>query len=161
MQNRKLFAPALFAALISTNIAFGQNVDYDAAARHADRAIQAYKDMKADQAIDIANEALAAAMVHLHICKPMHDQTALTRREYIASVVKGRGRQKAVAEECAQEEIAYANICKPREGMRSDFSTFTVVEPSCPTRWAEWPPVPFPFSPEYYRRLAEVRALYR
>lgn len=134
--------------------------DYDAAARDADRAIQAYKDLQDRKLADLAQESMASAKVDLYICKPMHDQTALTRRQYIASVVRKRSKQNAVAAECAAQELAYANICKPKPLLIGQNEIIT-SEPACPIKWADWPPMPRALTPEFDQRVAEIWRLYQ
>jgi hypothetical protein len=154
---------ALVAAAISPNSsAYAQSTsNYDEAARHADRAIQSYKDLQHEKMLERGREAMAGAMIGLYICKPMHDQTALSRRQYIASVVKGRARQKAVARECAGRELWYQSTCQPRTGLDAQYNDITVTEPSCPTNWTDWPPPPPVFSTEYYQRIADIERLYQ
>lgn len=135
--------------------------NYDEAARHADRAIQAYKDLQYEKIAEQGRKAMAAATIHLRVCKPMHDQAALSRRQYIASVVKGRGRQKAVAKECAEQELWYHSICQPRTGYDADYNVIVKTEPSCPAKWADFPSVPPIFSEEYYQRIADIEQLYQ
>lgn len=150
------------AVILTADAALAQSTpDYDEAARHADRAIQSYKDLQHEKRLEQGREAMAGAMIGLHICKPMHDQTALSRRQYIASVVKGRGRQKAVAKECAGRELWYHSTCQPRTGLDAQYNDITVTEPSCPTNWADWPPPPPVFSTEYYQRIADIERLYQ
>lgn len=155
-------AAIVAAGLLSYSAAKGQTApDYDAAARHADRAIKAYEDLQREQMADLAEKSMNAALINLHICKPMHDQTSLTRRQYIASVVKGRGKQKAVAKRCAEQELWYASICRPRDGLDGNGDPVTFIEPSCPTKWEEWPAPPPVMSREYYQRQADIWALYQ
>lgn len=161
MINWKLIC-AIIAVSITADAAIAQTTpNYDVIARDADRALRAYKDLQDQKMADLAEESMAAAIIHLRICKPMHDQAELTRRQYIASVVKGRGKQKAVATECAEQELWYSSICKPRTDLDSNFKIVTSVEASCPAKWADWPPVPPIFSDEYHQRMAEIRQLYQ
>jgi len=156
--------PVIIAMMIivADETAFAQTApDYDEAARHADRAIRAYKDLQLQKQIDQGEEALAEAMIHLHVCKPMHDQTALSRREYIATVIKGRGKQKAVAQRCASQELWYNSICQPKTGYDADYNVIVKTEPSCPAKWADFPPVPPFFSAEYDQRISDIERLYR
>lgn len=159
---RNLVFAALALATFLASPATGQSQDdYDRAARQADSAVRAYEDLQHSRNIAQSEANLTLALVALHICKPMFEQTALTRRQYIASKVKGRGKQRAVAEECAGRELHMAGICEPRTAFDEKFNEVKIFEPSCPSNWKDWPPTPMYGSQAYDRRLEEIRQLYK
>ena len=160
MRNRAFAILALVTVLASPAAGQSQG-DYDKAARQADNAVQAYKDLQYTRNKEMLDVSMAAASVHLYICKPMLEQTALSRRQYIAARVKGRGRQRAVAEECAQQEMWMSKICEPRTAFNEKMQEVTVHEPFCPSNWKDWPPTPMYGSLAYDQRLEEIRQLYK
>lgn len=160
MRNLAIATLALVTVLVSPAAGQSQR-DYDKAARQVDSAVQAYKDLQLTKSAELLQESQAAAAVHLYICKPMLEQTALSRRQYISARVKGRGRQRAVAEECAQQEMWMSKLCEPRNGFNEKMQIVTVQEPYCPSNWKDWPAIPMYGSLAYDKRLEEIRQLYK
>ena len=158
----RTFAFAALALAILPQTAAGQSQDdYDRAARQADRAVRAYEDLQYQNRMAQADAAIAGALVNQHICRPMFEQTSLTRRQYIASVVTGRGKQRAVAEECAGRELHMTGICEPRIVLDKDYKQVPVENPDCPKNWRNWPATPRYGSQAYYERQEEIRQLYK
>ena len=160
MRNLALATLALVTVLASPAAGQSQG-DYDKAARQADNAVRAYKDLQYTRNKDILDASMAMALVDLHICKPMFEQSALSRRQYIVSKVKGRGKQRAVSEECAEREMWMAKICEPRTAHDENWNVVKSYEPSCPSNWKDWPPPPMYGSLAYDQRLEEIRQQYK
>lgn len=133
----------LLALFLGTEV-FGQtSAQVEQSVRNGRRIVQEYERQEAEAKTAATQAQYERSMNHYaifrNVCKPMWQQSALSRREFIENVTKKRSEQRTIKEVCYSNEVLMWHWCGPNELNNPDPLNSTEL---CVGKQSDWPKRP-------------------